>query len=92
MQSLAQDLPALWIPSFTLVIGSRKVSGPTGLALVNLATCLGPIAVGLLFDRFHVSIATAISSIGQMVALSVFYGLTRSQSMLHGDVWRRSLR
>lgn len=82
MQSLATFLPALWIPSFSLAIGLPKFTGPTGLALLNLAGCVGAIAVGVLVDRFHISIAIAITTVGQMIALFVFWGLTVSQSML----------
>ena len=83
MQSLAQFLPALWIPSFALAIGLPKVSGPTGLALVNLATCFGAVVMGLLVDKYHISVPIAIATLGQMVALFVFWGLTTSQPMLY---------
>ena len=83
MQSLAFFLPALWLPSFTRAIGLPKFSGPLGLALISLATCFGAILVGLLVDRFDVSVAIMISTLGQMIALFVFWGLTNSQPMLY---------
>lgn len=83
MQSLAHFLPALWIPSFALELGLPKVSGPLGLALINLATCFGAVIIGLLVDRFHISVAISVSTFGQMIALFVFWGCTVSQPMLY---------
>lgn len=83
MQSLAQFLPALWIPSFALSIGLPKISGPTGLALINSATCVGAAAMGSLVDNVDVGVAVAVSTVGQMVAIFVFWGLTLSQPMLY---------
>lgn len=83
MQSLAHFLPPLWIPSFSMAIGLPKFSGPLGLALVNLATCFGCLLVGLLVDRYHISVAIFVSTFGQMIALFVFWGLTLSQPMLY---------
>lgn len=83
MQSLAHFLPALWLPSFTLALGLPKVSGPLGLALINLATCFGAVMMGLLVDRFHISVAILISTVGQVIALLVLWGCTVSQPMLY---------
>lgn len=39
--------------------------------------------MGLLVDRFHVSVAILVSTIGQMIALFVLWGCTASQPMLY---------
>ena len=38
---------------------------------------------GILVDRFHISVAVAIATFGQIVAIFAFWGLTSSQAMLY---------
>lgn len=83
MQSLANFLPTLWIPSFAMAIGLPQFAGPLGLALANLGTCFGCLLMGVLVDRFHISVAIAVATLGQMIAIFVFWGLTSSQAMLY---------
>ncbi|KAK5172918.1 uncharacterized protein LTR77_003040 [Saxophila tyrrhenica] len=82
-QSLSFFLPPLWLPSFAAEIGLPKFAGPLGLAVINLANCFGAPMVGWLVDRFHVSVALSITTLGQVVAIFVFWGLTSSQAMFY---------
>lgn len=83
LQSFAFFLPALWIPSFAMAIGFPTFSGPLALALINLATCAGAILVGVLVDRLHITTVLLICTIGQMVAIFVFWGIVSSQPTLY---------
>lgn len=83
LQGLGFFLPALWIPSFALDLGLPTFAGPLGLALYNLAGCIGAVLTGMLVDHFHVSTAILISTIGQMIALFVCWGLSTDQPMLY---------
>ena len=38
---------------------------------------------GVLVDRFHVTVAIAVASLGSMLSILVFWGLTQSQAMLY---------
>lgn len=82
-QSLGFFLPTLYIPAFALSLGLPDFSGPLALALFNLAFCFGAILIGFLVDRFHVTVAIMVSTIGQMIAVFVFWGLSTSQVMLY---------
>lgn len=83
LQSLAFFLPALWLPTFSIAIGLPKIAGPLSIALINLTTCIGAVLVGLLVDRWHISVAISVVTIGQVVAIFLFWGLTSSQGMLY---------
>jgi MFS family permease len=83
LQSLAFFLPPLWLPSFAASLGMPAFSGALGLAFINLTTCFGAVLVGLLVDRFHISVAIAIVTVGQSIAIFVFWGLTLTQGMLY---------
>ena len=106
LQSLAFFLPAFWIPTFAQDIGLPKFSGPLSLALLNLAACGGAVLMGVLVDRYHISVGYLIpcqhillfstsadvtallhrilvSTIGEVVAIFIFWGLTTSQPMLY---------
>lgn len=52
-QGLGFFLPTLWLPSFALSLGLPSFVGPLGLALYNIAFCVGAVFLGSLVDRFH---------------------------------------
>lgn len=83
LQSLGFFLPTLYIPSFALAIGLPSFAGPLALALFNVAFACGAVLVGALVDRFHVTVAILMCTIGQMVSIFIFWGLTSSQAMLY---------
>ena len=82
-QSLGFFLPTLYIPAFALSLGFPDFTGPLALALFNLAFCFGAVLIGTLVDRFHVTVAISVSTIGQMIAVFIFWGLSTSQIMLY---------
>lgn len=83
MQSIAYFLPQLWIPSFARETGLPPISGPLALCLLNLAACGGYISQGVIVDRYHVTVAICVATLGSVVAIFVFWGLTTSQAMLY---------
>jgi MFS family permease len=83
MQSIAYFLPQLWVPSFAREIGLPTIAGPLALCLLNLAACGGYISQGIIVDRYHVTVAIFIATVGSMLAIFVFWGLTTSQAMLY---------
>lgn len=83
LQSLGFFLPTLYIPSFASSLGLPSFSGPLALALFHIAFSFGAIFIGSLVDRFHVSVAILTCTIGQMISVFIFWGLTSSQAMLY---------
>lgn len=83
LQSLGFFLPTLYIPSFALAIGLPSFAGPLALALFHVAFTFGAVLVGALVDRFHVTVAILMCTIGQMISIFIFWGLTSSQAMLY---------
>jgi len=83
LQSLGFFLPTLYIPSFALAIGLPSFAGPLALALFNVAFAFGAVLIGTLVDRFHVTVAILTCTIGQMISIFIFWGLTSSQAMLY---------
>lgn len=82
-QSLGFFFPLIWIPSFAQAIGLPTYAGTLGLALCNLSKMFGTIILGGLVGRYHVSVAISVSTIGRVVSIFVFWGLTNSQGMLY---------
>ena len=83
MQSIAFFLPQIWLPSFAREIGLPAIAGPLALCLLNLAACGGYISQGIIVDRYHVTVAICVATLGSMLAVFVFWGLTTSQAMLY---------
>lgn len=71
------------MPSFAIEIGLPSFAGPLSIAFYNLAFSIGVILLGILVDRYHVSVAITVSTIGSIIAAFVFWGLTNSQAMLY---------
>ena len=82
-QGMGHFLPLIWIPSFAQAIGLPAYAGTLGLALCNLANMFGAIFIGALVDKFPISVSISVSTLGQVVAIFVFWGLTNSQAMLY---------
>lgn len=82
-QSLGFFLPSLWLPSFALALGLPKYAGTLGLSLYSIAYCFGAMLLGHLVDRFHVTTVILVSTIGQMIAIFLFWGLTTGEPMLY---------
>jgi len=76
-------LPTLWLPSFVRALDMPSFVGPLGLALYNLFVCIGAVIHGALVDRYHATTAMLVSTVGQMVAIFVFWGLTNNQAMVY---------
>lgn len=83
MASLAYFLPMLWIPSFAASQNFPSISGPLALCLLNIAACGGYLLQGMLVDRYHVTVAICMATVGSVIAILVFWGLTQSQAMLY---------
>jgi MFS family permease len=83
LQSLGFFLPTLYIPSFALAIGLPSFAGPLALSLFNVAFAFGAVLIGTLVDRFHVTVAILTCTVGQMISIFIFWGLTSSQAMLY---------
>lgn len=83
MQSIAYFLPQLWVPSFSREIGLPAIAGPLALCLLNLAACGGYISQGIIVDRYHVTVAICVATVGSVLAIFVFWGLATSQAMLY---------
>lgn len=81
--SLSYFLPLLWIPSFSQSQGFPSFVGPLALCLLSIAACGGYLLQGALCDRFHVTVAIFVASLGAAVSILVFWGLTTSQAMLY---------
>jgi len=89
MASLSYFLPQLWLPSFAASRGFPSFSGPLAVSLLNVAACGGYLLQGALVDRFHVSVPILVATLGSVISIFFFWGLTQSQAMLYifGIIW-----
>jgi MFS family permease len=76
-------LPSLWMPAFANDINLPSHAGPLSLAFYNSGYGIGGILIGSIADRYHVSVAISITTVGGMIAAFVFWGLATSQAMLY---------
>lgn len=83
VQSIVTPLPALWLPAFASYLGMSSAVGPLSLALLNLASCAGFMLQGRLVDRYHVSWAILVSTIGSAIAVFGFWGFGTHAATLY---------
>ena len=73
----------LYIPTFAASIGLPAFSGPVALALYSISTFGGCLLLGSLVDHLHVCTIILLSTLGQLVAIFVFWGLANGQVLLY---------
>jgi MFS family permease len=81
--ALGAYLPMLYIPTFAASIGLPAFSGPVALALYSISTFCGCLLLGSLVDHFHVCTVILLSTLCQLIAIFVFWGLTNGQVLLY---------
>lgn len=82
VQSLGFFLPLIYLPTYARSIGSSNIASTSTLVAFNVASVIGCICVGVMVDRFHVTIPIAISAIGSSIAVLVLWGLSSSLPLL----------
>lgn len=83
VQSIVAPVPSLWLPSFASSMGMSSAAGPIAVALLNLASCCGYLLQGRLVDRYHVSWAILVSTLGSTTAVFVFWGCGTHEATLY---------
>ncbi|RMY69438.1 hypothetical protein D0863_06460 [Hortaea werneckii] len=83
LAGLGYFVPTYWLPSFARSLNVPSFVGPLGLALYNVAVVVGAVSMGALVDHCHAGTAMLVSTVGQMLAIFVFWGLTSTQPMLY---------
>ncbi len=64
-------------------MGMPPAAGPLSVALLNLASCGGFLLQGRLVDRYHVSWAILVSTVGSTIAVFGFWGCGTQTAMLY---------
>ncbi len=83
IQSIVAPVPSLWLPSFASSMGMSPAAGPLSVALLNLASCCGYLLQGRLVDRYHVSWAILVSTVGSTIAVFGFWGCGTHEATLY---------
>ena len=76
-------MPMLYIPTFAASIEFPSFAGPLALALYSISTFAGCLLLGGLVDYLHVCTIILLSTLFQLIAVFVFWGLTNGQAMLY---------
>lgn len=82
-QGLGFFLPLLYLPSCAKSFGFPSYAGPLAVALYCTLGSLSSVLIGFLCDRYHVTTAILIATLGSTVATFVFWGLASSEPMFY---------
>ena len=82
IESLGYFIPSLYLPTFARSLGLSPSIGTLLVALVNASGVVSTVLGGLLVDRVHVTTVIALSTVGTMVAVFLFWGLSTALPLL----------
>ncbi|KAL7626534.1 hypothetical protein AAE478_003306 [Parahypoxylon ruwenzoriense] len=81
-QALGNFLPGIHLPTFAQLFGASPLDAAGMLSLYNAATVIGSICTGYLVDRYHVSVALFLLSLGAAAAVFLAWGFAANFSAL----------
>ncbi|KFX93023.1 hypothetical protein O988_07036 [Pseudogymnoascus sp. VKM F-3808] len=82
MESLGFFIPGIYLPTFATSLGYSTSTGTLLVALVNAASVPSTILLGMVIDRFHVTTAVLISTVGTVLSVFLFWGLSEALPLL----------
>ncbi|KKZ63630.1 hypothetical protein EMCG_02071 [[Emmonsia] crescens] len=82
LESLGFFMPTVYLPSYARSIGAKNAAVTATVSLLNGAMVFGCIFVGILIDRFHVTTAILVCTIGATISTFVFWGLAVTLPLL----------
>ncbi|KAK2799831.1 hypothetical protein FQN50_008352 [Emmonsiellopsis sp. PD_5] len=82
LEGLGFFMPTVYLPSYARSLGIPSGTITATVSLLNGSMVFGCIFVGLLVDRFHVTTAVLICTIGATISTFVFWGLAVSIPLL----------
>jgi len=83
IQGLGYFLPSIYLSSFAQSVGFSAVSGTLAISLLNASQIFGSMSIGFLCDRYHVTSAILMCSLGSVVAVFVFWTFAVYQPALY---------
>ncbi|KAH8886183.1 MFS general substrate transporter [Thozetella sp. PMI_491] len=83
IQSLGYFMPLLYLPSFGVAQGWSPLAGTIAISVCNGASMVGATFVGWLVDRYHVTTAINVCTLGTMFAVFLFWSFAVYQPILY---------
>lgn len=83
VQSLGFFLPAIYMPLYAKSIGANSLQSTITLILLNFASFIGSLCMGVAVDKYHVANCLLISALGSGVAVFLLWGLSTSLAPLY---------
>lgn len=82
VESLGYFIPSIYLPTFARSLGLSRSIGTLLVALVNAAAVFSTITMGMLIDRFHVTTVILLSTVGAVISVFLFWGLSTALPLL----------
>lgn len=82
IEALGYFIPQVYLPTYSASLNLPTSRGTLLLSLVNTASVVSTIIVGLLIDRFHVTTVILLSTIGATASILLVWGLSSSLPLL----------
>ncbi|KAK8075108.1 hypothetical protein PG997_009771 [Apiospora hydei] len=82
LQSMGYLMPQTYIASYAQSLGLPDITGPTLLALFQVASVPGSLVFGPLGDRFPVTTVILVSSAGSALAVFLLWGISQKFAVL----------
>ena len=76
-------IPSIYLPTFARSLSLSPSTGTLHIALVNAAGVFSTISMGMLIDRFHVTTAIQLSTVGAAISDFLFWGFSTDLPLLY---------
>ncbi|PTB63779.1 MFS general substrate transporter [Trichoderma citrinoviride] len=84
IEGLGFFLPGIFLPTYARdVLGANPFASAATLLVLNVGSVVGPIAMGTLVDRLHVTTCILISTVGAVSGVLLLWGLGSNMGILY---------
>lgn len=83
IQSLGFFLPAIYLPTFAKSLGANAIQSTATIILLNGASFVGSLVMGMAVDRYHVVYCLFASAVGSATGVFLLWGFSVSLAPLY---------
>ncbi|KAI9892944.1 MAG: hypothetical protein M1814_000828 [Vezdaea aestivalis] len=82
IEGLGYFMPSIYLPTYARSLGLSQFSGTLTVVLFNTTSVVGCLLMGAMTDKYHVTTCIIASTVGTMLSVFLFWGLSLSMAFL----------
>ncbi|KAJ4405494.1 hypothetical protein N0V91_005234 [Didymella pomorum] len=82
LEGFGYFVPSIYLPTIAKGLGASSSVSALTLILINTATVVGCVVMGLIVDRYHVTTCILVSTLGSTLSVFLLWGFSSQLSLL----------